>query len=276
MKKAFTLKESETWIKRSNPILVINSKRNAGFSLTELLVVISIIAILAGLLLPAMSSAKKKSHMAQCKSNLRQIGIALASYTLDNDVFPVYANFSNHQKWYTTIAPQLPNVWAKGVYLCPSYRGTNFDGTIDDGGLYSSAGSYGWSSGSSDNNDWYRYGLTIAYPDLYFSDTPVKESEVVAPSDFIAVGDSFSRSYTTHDPIVEGAEFLTRKLHDFGDRPIGKKVKAASKRHNGYSQLVFADGHVESIRLQELLMDMQPAHLSRWHRDNLPHRELFP
>ncbi|WDE96500.1 prepilin-type N-terminal cleavage/methylation domain-containing protein [Lentisphaera profundi] len=66
--------------------------KNNYFTLIEILVVVAIIGILASLLLPALGQARKKSKLALCTSNIRQISTALYMYTTDNDSYLPYSH----------------------------------------------------------------------------------------------------------------------------------------------------------------------------------------
>ncbi|HOX56331.1 MAG TPA: type II secretion system protein [Candidatus Paceibacterota bacterium] len=62
----------------------IHTRQRGGFTLVELLIVIGIIAILAGMLLPALAGAKGKARQTQCRSNLRQVVVAMFLYADDH------------------------------------------------------------------------------------------------------------------------------------------------------------------------------------------------
>ena len=138
----------------------INNARTA-FTLVEMLVVIAIMAVLVALLLPAVNAAREAARMTRCKSNLRQIGIALANYESASRRFPEGRNglAGNNHSWATLILPFIEedslfdaynfaepwdsdSNWEStkqdlSVFQCPSTF-ADWRGATDYGGIYGS------------------------------------------------------------------------------------------------------------------------------------------
>jgi prepilin-type N-terminal cleavage/methylation domain-containing protein/prepilin-type processing-associated H-X9-DG protein len=96
---------------------------SAGFTLIELLVVIAIIAILAALLLPALSKAKQKAVRINCCSNLRQTGMATTMWISDNNEWLPPGQDSKFGLWYGSVPSYTDQSVEELAYYLASYLG---------------------------------------------------------------------------------------------------------------------------------------------------------
>jgi len=119
--------------------------RRRGFTLIELLVVIAIIALLMAILMPALQRVRKQARTVYCLSSLKQIGIAMTAYALENEDYIPRA-LDHEVKWILVFIPYLGNEYDHvqnyrevDVYQCPSfprngqgqYGNSNDEQTVD-------------------------------------------------------------------------------------------------------------------------------------------------
>lgn len=256
--------------------------RQAAFTLSELLVVVAIIGILAALLLAALSSAKRKAKQAQCANNTRQLGLALQGFLSSYHAYPqpiwtstndwsgehsTYWAAALEREMKTGFNPHTSEGYSnmqEGVWVCPS--------APRPAGLPPSLAypSYGYNAKGLAPPDQPPIGLGG-------DGGPVKESEVAAPSDMMAIGEALTGDFG-QGVIVDGTVFR-RNGGSLPSSPIfagydfTASTRRAMTRHSGNANVAFCDGHTAALKLDYLFADTSDAALAAWNRDHLPHRE---
>ena len=238
-----------------------------AFTLIELLVVIAIIAILAALLLPALSQAKAKAQSVKCKNNLHQLGIALRLYVGDFDAYPysAYTPASNQRNlflWFDGLAPYVANAkWGEGVFDCPNYQWKVYEGeAVPPSGFKEPLGDYAYNGLGSSPTNLISNSIRGLGPIVPNSGVrPVRDSNVKAPADLYAIGDSQVVQLSDGWIIIGPWIYF----------PVPSYSQIKKIPHSTLFNIVLADGHVESLKTN-VLFGSDPTFASRWNNDHLP------
>lgn len=241
------------------------AKRWTAFTLIELLVVVAIIALLIGVLIPALSRARETSRMAVCGSNVRQIALANTGYAIESRghyvraAADIFNGFGGTKRWHgqrlsagvspdplqntfdPAIGPLVDYLGVDGqVKACPSFADFITDGALN--AFERGNGGYGYNrhyvGGRSD-----RYGDTPQAAAM-----SARQTDVHRPADTIMFTD------TAFITIVGGAkqhiEYSFAEPPFFQTNPGAPSTSRANAsihfRHLDNANVAWVDGHVRS------------------------------
>ena len=243
--------------------------------------VIAIIAVLAALLLPALSMAKAYARSTRCKNQVHQMGLALQMYVQENaNTYPYYlgpagpaygdATYQGGKVkglvyWSSKLFPYCSQTWTNELYHCPGYKGATTGPHRSIFGVSPTRfGSYAYNVAGVAKTDGFGLGPIIFWPNA----TAVSEARIKVPNEMLAIGES--RFLAANVNTLDGG-FDTLRCGTLWNGTSGFPFDPA--RHGSKYNVLFCDGHVLSMNPTVLFNPTNSAAI--WNYDHQPHPELW-
>jgi prepilin-type N-terminal cleavage/methylation domain-containing protein/prepilin-type processing-associated H-X9-DG protein len=221
------------------------SKGCKGFTLVELLVVISIIAMLLAILLPSLQKARASAQSTVCRSQLKQFGIAILTYAQDNvdsflmHEYPASGVSPESYYWFGRIAPYI-NVKTKSdmtteLMRCPSGISKK---------QYGKTEAFAWAGTD--------YGLQLCAADYTVPNDkykPMKIYNIKQPAKFSSFFDFYyGEGVGANQKLVTDGAIWSSKWAYVVENSRALELRAKVLRHNKGINVLYIDSHVLSVR----------------------------